>query len=59
MDDKFKDVFYNVPNWHAILNDHFRQMEREEFLKSYDGLTVEEKVDKLIKGFADFRFSTR
>ena len=51
-----ESVFHNANNWHDVINERLSEMEKEEFLKSYEGLSVEEKIDKLIRDFADYRF---
>ena len=54
--DENKSVFHDATNWHAVINERMSEIEKEEFLKSYEGLSVEEKIDKLIRDFADYRF---
>lgn len=50
---------YDFIGWQSAFSDGLRKLETEEFLKSFEGLTIEEKVDKLIGDFADFRFGGR
>lgn len=59
MADNNKKAYYNPASWRLIVEEELRRREREDFLKSYEGLTIEEKVDKLIRDFADFRYSMR